>query len=210
MKRLLLAALFMVPALASAQVPLWEEAKPKPKPDCLDGVKYDDGKLESGLAGLLDFRTNLVMLFEAPSYPARLDKVCLAWSRSIIGDRGIYFDLRIWDANGENGGPGTLLAQMGGLSAGKLAVKSKWYTYDLSSQGIVINGPVYIGPSYFPGDAFYVFLGMDTGPKTPRRRGFFGANVSNPDAPPGREMGFVGNQPSYRAYGIRVKFTPVP
>lgn len=214
MKRLVaIAALFMLPAIASAQMAELDtagKAKPKPKPDCLDGVKYDDGKIESGLAGLLDFRTNMVMLFEAPSYPAKLDKVCLAWSRSIIGDKGVYFDLRVWAADGENGGPGTLLAQVGGLSAGKVTVKNKFYTYDLSSQGIIINGPVYIGPSYFPGDAFYVFLGMDVGPKIPRRRGFFGGDTTNSEKPPTKELGFVGAQPSYRAFAIRVKLTPVP
>ena len=210
MKRLLAAAaLFMLPTLGTAQ--MWDAAKPpKPKPDCLDGVKYDDGKIESGLAGLLNFRTNMIMLIEAPSYPARLDKVCLAWSRSIIGDRGVYFDLRVWAADGENGAPGTVLAQVGGLSAGKLAQKNKWYTYDLSSQGIVINGPVYIGPSYFPGTAFSVYLGMDYGPKTPRQRGYYGTDINNGERPPTGELGQISLMPRYRAYAIRAKFTAVP
>jgi hypothetical protein len=208
MKRLLaLLVLLVLPATALAQTPLFEEArKPKPKPDCLDGVKYDDGKLGAGLRGILDYRTNIVMLFEAPSYPAKIERVCISWWRTIIGDNVIYFDLRVWEADGPSGGPGTLLATIPGLVAGRVPQNTKWYTYDLSSQGIIINGPVYIGPSWFPGDAFSVYLAMDEGPKTPRRRGFFGVDESDNGEPPSRELGTLGDQPSYRAFGIRAKF----
>jgi hypothetical protein len=207
-KRLLaLLVVFVVPVCAQAQTPLFEEArKPKPKPDCSDGVKYDDGKLGAGLRGILDYRTNIVMLFEAPSYPAKIERICISWWRTIIGDTAIYFDLKVWDADGPDGAPGTLLATIPGLVAGRLPLNTKWYSYDISSQGIVINGPVYIGPSWYPGDAFSVYLSMDEGPKIPRRRGFFGVDEENTDDPPSRELGVLGNQPAYRAFGIRAKF----
>lgn len=123
---------------------------PKPKPDCLDGAVYDDKKkLESGLRpNTLADRGDFVMLFESPTYPAKLNKVCVAWvAYSIAADLNIWFDLRVWAADGENGAPGTLLATVPVLSAGRVPLrKPKFYTYDVSWAAIVIDGPVYIGP----------------------------------------------------------------
>jgi hypothetical protein len=40
--------LVALPLVARAQDDAEKRKPPKPKPDCLDGVKYDDGKFESG------------------------------------------------------------------------------------------------------------------------------------------------------------------
>jgi hypothetical protein len=113
---------FLVVNGASAQ-----EAKkpPKPKPDCLDGVKYDDGKLESGLRPVA-FEDNFVMLIEAPSYPARLDKLCIAWRKTSIYN-SIWFDVRIWKADGPDGAPGTFVDKIPALYAGSIPPKGKFY-----------------------------------------------------------------------------------
>ena len=110
------AALALALAAPASAQPLIEEARPpKPKPDCLDGVKYDDGKLESGLRPV-GFEDNYVMLIEAPSYPAKLEKLCIAWRRTSFWNR-IWFDVRIWAADGPNGGPGTLIDTIPALTA---------------------------------------------------------------------------------------------
>jgi hypothetical protein len=177
---------------------------PKPKPDCLDGVKYDDGKLESGLRPV-SFDDNYVMLFEAPSYPAKLEKVCIAWSRTSFWNE-VWFDLRIWAADGPNGGPGTLLDTIPALHASRISRNNKFYTHDIRHFGIVIDGPVYIGPFWDPLQYFLVYLGMDTTFKTPRRRGFTNVGIGDTHAPTNELGSSAQNIPSYRAFGIRAVF----
>jgi hypothetical protein len=175
---------------------------PKPKPDCLDGTYYDDGKLESSLSpNVLLFRDDLVMLFEAAQYPTKLQKVCLQWRRLGL-DNAIFFDLHVWAADGPNGGPGSLVADLRSLFSSKIG-KPKFFSYDVQAYNVVIEGPVYIGPSWDPLNPFRVYLGMDTGPKTPRRRGYYG--TGNGAHEPSSDLGVVG---SYRALGIRAVFGP--
>ena len=143
-------ALFVVALAVCSSVQAQEDEKarpPKPKPDCLDGAVYDDKKFESGLRPS-DFADpgDFVMLMEAPSYPAKLNKVCVAWRRTSFWWT-LYFNLRVWAADGPDGGPGTLLAEVGPFAAFKVPTKAKFYSYDLSGAGIVIDGPVFIGPS---------------------------------------------------------------
>lgn len=178
---------------------------PKPKPDCLDGTVYDDGKFESGLApnALLN-RDDLVMLFTSPSYPVKLEKLCVAWWRAGF-DSGIFFDLHVWAADGPDGAPGTLLETISSLSSGGIKPKAKFYTYDLSAYNLVFDGPVYIGPSWDPLNPFLVYLAMDTSAKTPRQRGFYGVGIFN-DHAPNQELGVVGRIPQYKALAIRAKF----
>jgi hypothetical protein len=209
MRRGTLVALLL--ALGIAQAAAGQEVDdkrkpPKPKPDCLDGSVYDDRKFESGLTSSL-FNDNFVMLVEAPSYPARLNKVCIAWRRTSFFWT-VFFDIRVWAADGPNGGPGTLLGTMGPFVANKVPPKAKFYTYDVAWQGLVIDGPVYVGPYWDPIDALAIYLAMDTGPRTQRRRAFHNVGIFG-DLPPSTEIGVSFDQaPNYRAFGIRAVFGP--
>lgn len=214
MRRMLLAAVLLTlgGAAAYAQEPLFDEARkpPRPKPDCLDGAKYDDGKLETGLRpNSLAARGDFVMLIEAKFYPAKLEKVCIAWTRTSFWTT-VFFDLRVWKADGVDGKPGTLLGTVPVLSAAKVPGKAKFYTFNVSWADIVIDGPVYIGPSYDPLDAFLIYVAMDKGPRTPVRRAFYGAVLSSSEVkPPHIELGSsIDAAPGYRALGIRATFGP--
>jgi hypothetical protein len=175
---------------------------PKPKPDCLDGVKYDDGKFEKGLRPVL-FNDNIVMLFDAPSYPAKIEKICIAWIATSFW-KEIYFDLRIWKADGPDGKPGTLLDTIPNFYSKKLPGAARFTNYDVKSYGIVIDEPVYIGPYWDPLQAFLVYVGYDVGPKTKRQRAFYNVGIDDDHAPTS-EFG-VDALPDYRALGLRVKF----
>lgn len=193
-------------APATAQLVTEEARAPKPKKDCLDGAYYDDGKFENGLRPV-SFEDNYVMLIEAPSYPAKLEKICIAWRRTSIWNE-VWFDVRIWTADGPNGGPGTLIATIPTLHAARVPLKPKFYNYDVSGHGIVVDGPVYIGPYWDPLDYFLIYLAMDTGPKTLRRRAFSNVGILD-NHPPDNELGVsIQSAPSYRAFGIRAKFGP--
>lgn len=211
----LLALAFVAPL--AAQDATSDEARrrpPKPKPDCLDGIVYDDKKkLESGLRpNSLAARGDFVMLFESPTYPAKLNKVCVAWvAYSLLADLHVWYDLRVWAADGAGGAPGTLLATVEALSASRVPLrKPKFYAYDISWANVVVEGPVYIGPSYDPLDAFLIYVGMDTGPRTVRRRGFSGGVLHDDEVEaPSQELGTsIDRIPSYRALGIRAVFGP--
>ena len=208
------AFVLLLVSAASAQDHSAEKRKPpKPKPDCRDGVVYDDGRFESGLKpNDRDGRGDLVMLIQAQAYPAKLNKVCLGFvAYSTLAAPNIYFDLRVWAADGEDGGPGTLLATVPVLLASRVPLrKPKFYAYDISWANIVIDGPVYIGPSWDPLANVLIHLAMDQGPRTVRHRGFYGADPYGSELkPPDQELG-VGNGyiPSYRALGIRSVFGP--
>lgn len=204
---LLVAALGAVTVNATFAQDLQDKRKPKPKPDCLDGSYYDDGKFENGLRSSL-LNDNFVMLIEAPSYPARLDKVCIAWRRTSFWTT-VYFDLRIWKADGPDGAPGTLVDVIPTITAAGVGTKSKFFDYDVSWANVVIDGPVYIGPYWDPVDAFLIYLSADYGPKTPRRRAFHSVGVLD-DHPPNVEIGTsIDQAPEYRAFGIRAKFSAV-
>jgi len=182
-----------------------EEARaPRPKPDCLDGSKYDDAKFEQGLRPTL-FDDNFVQLIEAKSYPAKLQKVCIAWRRTSFWN-GIVFDLRIWTTDGPNGGPGTRIDTIRSLTASRIPTRAVFYTYDLSGYNIIIDGPVYIGPFWDPLSYFLVYLATDTSPKTPYRRSFYGVGILD-DQPPRFELGPGSAIPNFRAFGIRATFT---
>lgn len=191
---------------AIAQEDIEKRKPPKPKPDCLDGSFYDDGKFENGLRSV-SFNDNFVMLVEAPSYPAKLNKVCIAWRRTSFWVN-VFFDLRIWKADGPDGAPGTLVDTIPTLSSFGVPTKAKFYNYDVSWANVVIEGPVYIGPYWDPLDAFLIYLAMDTGPKTPRRRAFHSVGLLD-DHPPNTEIGTsIEQSPTYRAFGIRAVFGP--
>jgi hypothetical protein len=93
------------------------------------------------------------------------------------------------------------------LYSQRIPRRAKFYTYDLSSYGIVIDGPVYLGPFWNPAQYFLVYLGVDTSPKTKRRRGFYNTGVFD-DHAPSSELGVVAI-PQYRAFGIRAIFSPI-
>lgn len=208
MKRALVLVVFTLALAARLQAAdRGNKARPLPAASCADGTIYDDGKFENALApGLFATRDDLVMLFDAPYYPAKLDKVCLAWMRAYRYTT-ISFDLHVWASDGQDGAPGTLLADIPGLVATKVpARRAKFYSYNLAGFEIVIDGPVYIGPSWNFFKGFGIFLATDYGPLTPRRRAFHSVGEP-PSHAPSREFG-VDDQPAFRAFGTRVKFSP--
>lgn len=206
MRKGLFLAMLALAARLGAEQPT-ENARPVPDTSCTDGTVYDDGKFENALApGLFTTRDDFVMLFEAPSYPAKLDKICLAWVRAYRYTT-ITFDVHIWAADGPDGAPGALLAEIPGFQAKKVPTKrAKFYSYNLAGFDIVVDGPVYVGPSWNFFKGFGIFLGTDYGPLTPPQRAFHSLGEP-PSHAPSRELG-VDDQPAFRAFGIRVKLIP--
>jgi len=114
--------------------------------------------------------------------------------------------LAIWAADGPEGQPGTLLATIPGFAAENLKYyrfpkAGMLYSYDVSAAGVVVDGPVYISPAYYP-QQDYVEILFDGSRNTKLRPTFHGLNDDPPSVPPpaGSSL-FI-----YRAFGIRAKF----
>jgi hypothetical protein len=171
--------------------------------ECSDGgISYDDGSFFEG-AGWATFasRGEYVMRLDPPGGAAPLQTVCVCWFRG-GADTQLSFNLRVWSADGPGGSPGTLLGTAPALSAtGVSSSVAKFYRYDLASLGIIVPGPVYIGPEWTPNTDQGFFLCMDT--DGPPRQPAYGGTASGP---PRTALGQTGFFPTYRALGIRARF----
>ena len=173
--------------------------------NCTDGTLHDDQSFETGYGWQNTVsRGTFVMRLDPPSTPSRLDSVCLCWTRD-GADTQIGFDINVWSSNGPGGGPGTLLGRLSGQTASSVGNVGGFRRYDLSSLGLVVNGPVYIGPSWQPGvDQDFFICADETGSAV---QPAFASAANNQNTPPSTP---VSNQfPSYNALGIRAKFTPL-
>ena len=175
--------------------------------NCSDGTIHDDNSFESGYGFFGDEeRGTYVMRVDPPATPARLDSACVCFLRDST-DARIDFDLYVWDSNGPGGRPGTLLGRLPGQFAANIPNGTpRFYRYNLSSLGIVVDRPVYIGPSWEPSQENSIYMCADeNGPVT--KPGYFSFS-SDPSSPPTSPLG-TGTFSGYRTLGIRAKFTPV-
>lgn len=195
MKRLLLAALLVFPCALSAQ-----------PSDCSDGaVIYDDGVFESGL-GFNEAnvtRGAYGMRFIPPTAPLQLTSVCMCLARS-GSDSSLSFNLNVWDV-AANGAPGTLLGRVTGLAANSVAsgLPGNWHRFDLSGAGIVVNGPVFIGPDWNAKADVDFFICEDRGVAPAVPTYLYASATDTPGVP---NLNVLLGDGLYEALGIRAKF----
>jgi hypothetical protein len=170
--------------------------------NCSDGTIHDDNSFESGYGfPTSQPRGSYVMRLDPPSTPSRLDGVCVCLLRDST-DSQLTFDLNVWASDGPGGTPGTLLGRLPARTVTVPLSTATFFRYDLSSLGIVANGPVFIGPSWQPSVDQNFYVCADTnGPTT--KPGYFSLS-SDPNAPPTSPISFS----NYRTLGVRAKFTP--
>jgi hypothetical protein len=121
---------------------------------CSAELVYDDGELDGGLAFTAD-TLDLVMRFDLGSPGARIDGVCVCWTRdSMAGpNTDLPFDIVVYDV-AQNGEPGQILAAVTETADNVPAFvpdsTASFYSYDLSDEDIVAPGDqVYVGVSWF-------------------------------------------------------------
>jgi hypothetical protein len=120
----------------------------------------------------------------------------------------VFFNLKVWAADGPDGGPGHLLGVLPNQSATGVGTSPSWYRYDLSSLNIVSTGSVYIGPEWDASDDDDLFVCVDT--NGPTQQPGFGGNTLLGN-PPSSKLGRVGFFPEYKTLGVRAKYgTVVP
>jgi hypothetical protein len=172
--------------------------------NCSDGTIHDDNSFEAGYGfPTSQSRGSYVMRLDPPATPSRLDAVCVCFFRDGTDD-DLTFDLNVWAANGPSGTPGTLLGRLSSrVASGIPDGGAAFYRYNLSALGIVVDGPVFIGPSWQPSVDQNFFLCADTNGPT-SKPGYFSLST-NQNTPPTSPITF----PNYHTLGVRAKFTPV-
>lgn len=73
---------------------------------CFNDLRYDDGTFENAFGTFSSARVHFTMRLDPPPN-SLLERVCLCWIASEGQD--LTFDLLVWDDDGPNGAPGTLL-----------------------------------------------------------------------------------------------------
>lgn len=171
---------------------------------CSDGTRHDDNSFEAGYGfSTTQSRGTYVMRIDPPTTPARLESACVCFLRDGTDDQ-ITFSINVWAADGPGGTPGTLLGRLPSqVASGIPDNTATFFRYDLSSLGIVADGPVFIGPSWRPSVDQNFYVCADTNGPT-SKPGYFSLS-SDQDVSPASPINFSG----YKTLGIRAKLTPV-
>lgn len=170
------------------------------------GIKYDDGNFENGyrFGTTLLNQNEFAMRFD-PAAPGRVEDVCVCFQSLAVGG-SVQYDIRVWDADGPGGSPGTLLGELSDatLTGIPFGLTGKFHSVDLSSLNIDVDGPFYIGAQWFPGIDSNEYICADESPATPLQPAysFVGLIEQAPTTPL--------SDPDYRALGIRARLGEPP
>ncbi len=176
--------------------------------DCSDGVVYDDGSFENAYGADTASLVHYVMQVTPPATATpRLGSVCICWNR-MGTDSSISFNLRVWDSDGPGGSPGTLLGAVDSLQAiGIPTATPSFFRYDLSTLGVQVDRPIYVGPQWDAGtEADFFVCADEDGPTT--QPAFVDSGMQAGSVPPQAALGTAGAFPDYRNLGLRAVFEP--
>lgn len=150
-------------------------------PGCTNGEIYDDGSAEDGYSG----EPQIVETFEAvqrftpAAYPAAYDTVCVGLVSA--GDPDLDLAIEVYDDDGAEGGPGTLLGLLSVAASGiPNDLPCAFYQYDISSLNLAVtSGSFWIGVRWnattYPGR----FVCADQTEGTPLHSGFINFNLGD-------------------------------
>ncbi|MEM7351425.1 MAG: hypothetical protein AAF657_11505 [Acidobacteriota bacterium] len=172
--------------------------------NCNDGTIYDDGSFEDayGAAAEADY-AHYVMRFDPAVVPTTIESICLCWTR-VGGDSTLDHEIQVWDSDGPGGGPGTLIGLLEMQMAESVPTfpSQAFYRYEVAGSP-VINGPVYVGPTWDTAmNLDFFFCSDENGPTT--QPGFFDLGTSAGIDPP--DIPITDAFPEYRNLGTRVVF----
>lgn len=175
--------------------------------DCGTGLVHDDGTFENGGSGnpatVTDVQIN--HRITPTLYPATLTTVCLAFTQN-SGNTTLNFDIEIYDDDGPNGEPGTLLATVPAqITAAPSYPDYRFYQFDVTAEGLnIADGSVFIGGRWNPvAPQNGIYLMFDETPATPVNPGYFQANQGGWEP-----MGVDPLFPNYRALSVRAIEAP--
>jgi hypothetical protein len=126
-------------------------------------IVHDDGTYESGFGGYFEVidSSEFVERFTPSVYPATISAVCAAFSVTGPGVSDFEFNVRFYDDDGDEGGPGTLLgsvpAHIDVVPPYVFGAEGSFVRVDTAASDIVVpDGAVYIGVEWddmaYPGN----------------------------------------------------------
>jgi hypothetical protein len=123
-------------------------------PNCQGGLVYDDGTVEDARAFALTDSpeqpvVDLVMHFDLPRAGARLEQICVCWTKVSSLDT-LAYDLVVYDTDGPGGTPGSLLDRIPVTASGipEFPVKA-FFDYPLTDLDLRPPGEeVFLGVSW--------------------------------------------------------------
>jgi len=161
--------------IAEAQPLVFERGSAGSSPPgdgCEEGEIPDDGTVESGF-GWDPFITyaGFVERFDATAFPSGLERICICLLTGFNdpGDFEQGFQIVVYDDDGTQGAPGTLLASIPAMATNvPVNPPGAFYDYDLTGQvtSLPSDGNVYIGIEWQPNveENFAVCIDYDTPP----------------------------------------------
>ena len=164
---------------------------------CSEGTVSDDGSVENGYGWGTGYL--FVQEFTPEEYPFVYSDVCAGFTRS-EGDSTLIFHVLVFDDNGPENGPGTLL----GATAAVIDDVGAWLDHtmasvDIGEQGVVVEeGSVFIGVGWNESTEIGFHVAADESPATLGRNGYFSAD--------GAAWQTISNAfPSYRSLLVRAR-----
>jgi hypothetical protein len=162
---------------------------------CDYGIITDDGTPENAYGG--GIAQALVQRFTPSEYPHVVTGVCMSFTRN-GADNLLDFQVLVYNDDGLDGAPGTLLASIPTYSHSIPAwPDSAFHSVDL--EGLVptiVEGSVYIGVGWDGASEVGFFVAADESPGTPLQRGYF-------SGPGGEWQAIESGFPSYRSLMLR-------
>lgn len=169
----LLSTLFVTPAAIGAEdLATFITSQVAATPQCTGGIVADDGTFESGYAvGTGQPGSSILVQKLSLGGATQLDQacVCFARSQSNPGVDNFPFELVVYDDDGGNGTPGTLLGSVNATATSvPIFPNAKFFNVDLTSSGINLpGGNVYVGARWDGGPSYYMC--GDRSPASPQR-----------------------------------------
>ncbi|MFL6201759.1 MAG: hypothetical protein ACJ76J_21510 [Thermoanaerobaculia bacterium] len=166
---------------------------------CAGGSILDDGTYENGLRTPFASDARFVQRFTPAGYPALVNQVCVCWATG-LDPASMGFSVVLYDDNGVNGQPGTLLSSKS--SSVSIPTAFGRQTVDVACADLNItvgSGSIYLGAQWNAAGNSDFFVCTDESASTPQAAMYRTANggVSWTSVPQ--------DFPSTRALGVRAE-----
>jgi len=176
-----------------AALPLAAQLQPN-SPECALGLKYDSGVFNASVTSA-NPDWIAVMRFELPQGTTGLRQVCVRIQRAASAAPTVPYDIMLFDDNGPNGRPGTVLKTVSGTATFSGGATAMFVSADVTGVALPDNG-IFAGIRMSGPN---VSISLDTSPATALQTVYLSETNG---------FSWIPGSASSKAFGIRVD--PIP